>query len=276
MSFMDNLANNPGGSGIYGSNNTPDNFGPQDALNLVFQLKDRENRDFEHKANFMSDLSLKQDRMRNLFNPNKQEEKPQMNTVMAKDPNQMTGYEKGELDVKRQGLGIDKQRLAQQGKIGQGALDIKQQQADLAQQKSDQINATKQADMERKINESTKKFELAQAELDRKTKAGEDTLQAHKDVAAAIEERHKLEMAQKDTAFQESKRLHDAQIKDMEDKAKNSSESETTTEINPEGTKKTVTTNKGGTVQVIGKDGKSYTIPKNKLDDWNKNHKGGE
>lgn len=258
---MDSLSSNPSGSGIYGAK--PDNFGPQEALNLVFQLRDRENRDFKDKANFMSDLSLKQDRMRNLFNPDNQQQNPQkMNTVIAQDPNMITELDRRKLDMSKQGLDLDKKKLEQQGKLGQEALDIKGSQQQLNQQKSDQINATKQADMQRKIDESTKKFDLLQADLDRKTKSGEDTLQLRRDLSASVEERHKLEMAQKDSAFIETKKIHDAQIKKMEEDAKNASGSETTTEINADGTKKTVITKKGQTkrIGVIGPNGESGTI----------------
>lgn len=287
---MDSLASNPSGSGIYGQQPrmTDDN-----ALGLMHQVRDRELRDFKDKANFMSDLSLKQDRMRSLFNPNKPN--PQqgqnmdtqgMNVVMAHDPNQMTGYEKGQLGIRQQEIGVDKQRLAQQGKLGQSALDIRDAQQQLNQQKSDQIHAQKQDDMDRKSNEAAQKFAAMQAELERKTKIGKDTLQLHKDMMAQSKQIHDLEMARKDLdsarkdkQFEDIKELHAAQIKKMEEDATNAKESETTTEENADGTKKVVTTKKGdntGTVNVTGKDGKSYTIPKNKLDDWNKNHKPGE
>lgn len=274
---MDSLAANPsGGSGIYGSNRTVQPNG-QDALNLLFQLKDRENRDFRDKANFMSDLSLKQDRMRNLFDPEKQNTPP-MNTVIAKDPNQMTGYEKGELDIKKQGVGLEKQKLAQQGKQGQSALDIKQQTADLAQQKNDQINETKNADMQRKIADADKKLQLAQQALEQKGNNAEAALQAHKDLAAAMEERHKLEIAQKDAQFKTTSDQHQQTIDALNERLKQGKNSKTTTEINPEGTKKTVTTQKGNMIQVSGpKTPKNpngiYTIPEDKEDDWNRNHK---
>lgn len=259
---MDSLASNPGGSGIYGQQ--PPSNG-QDALNLVFQLRDRESRDFKDKANFMADLSLKQDRMRALFDPNKEQDKTQMNTVMAHDPNQMTGYEKAKIGIDQQGIGVDKAKLAQQGKLGQEALDIKDAQQQLNQQESDQINAGKQVDMQRKIDESTKKFELAQSELDRKTKAGEDTLQAHKDLAAAVEERHKLEreMTQHkmDTQEEQFKALRD----EHEKLRKQNSETKTTVE---QGGEKRVTTIKKGEqkrIGVIGPNGESGTIEENDI-----------
>ena len=68
---MANLAANPSGSGsIYGQPGQQDDEG---VLGVVQQLKDREMKDFRDKAQFMSDLSLRQEaRMRELFDPSKQ------------------------------------------------------------------------------------------------------------------------------------------------------------------------------------------------------------
>jgi len=151
-----------------------------------------------------------------------------------------------------------------------GGLDIRGQQEKLNQQKSDQINANKQADMQRKIDDSSQKFAAAQAELERKTKAGEDTIQAHKDLAAAVEERHKAEMTMKEHQFNIIKDQHQKTIDNLTEQLKQRGRSKTTTEINPNGTKRTTTTERGSaadTVQAIGKDGKTYNIPKDKLDD---------
>lgn len=273
MSFMENLANNPKGSSIYGQ---PGMGNDEDTMSIVHRLKDRELSDFKDKANFMSDLSLKQERARSMYNSDhpqlnqNQEQNQPMNTVMGFDPNRISAYERGELGLKQQGLGLESQRIIQTGKLGQEGLDIKAQQEKLNQQKNDQINAQKQADMQRKIDDSEKKFAAIQAELERKTKAGEDTLQLHKDAAEAVKERHQLEMDRmkhdiqlKDDQFNELKKQHDEVLKQR-------GRTKTTTELNADGTKKTTTTERGDasdTVNVIGKDGKSYTIPKDKLND---------
>src|ERR1700680_1543825 len=81
MTFMANLAANPSGS-VYGQPG-PEN---QDALGIVNQLKDREMRDFQNKANFMSDLSLKQDRLKQLFNPETASGIPGSNAPSANGP----------------------------------------------------------------------------------------------------------------------------------------------------------------------------------------------
>jgi hypothetical protein len=277
---MSSLAANPGGSGVYGQPGQQD-----DTLGIVNQLKDRELRDFKDKSNFMSDLSFRQEaRMRALFDPSGHQGVPQgdqqgqsgqpMNTVMAKDPNAMTGYEKGELGIRQQGLGLEQQKTAQTGKMGEEKLGIQSAQEKLNQQKSDQANAAKQADLQRKVDESSQKFAAIQAELERKTKAGEDTLQAHKDLAAIVEERHAAERAmtqhKMDTQDEQFKKLrteHDALLK----------QSQNTKQVkkDAQGNVITTETTKGSaaeTVDVVGKDGKKYTIPADKVDDWNKNH----
>ena len=286
---MSNLAANPSGSGIYGQPNpmTDDN-----ALGIVNQLKDREMKDFMAKANFMSDLSLKQDRMKRIYDVQDQLQQQAMpqsgqpNIVMGKDPNAMTGYEKGELGVRQQGLNLESQRLAQTGKLGQEALDVKSAQEKLNQQKSDQANAAKQADMERKINEANQKIELAQQALQQKTANAEAQLQAHKDLAAAMEERHKLELAQKDAQFQKISDQHQQTIDALQERLKQQGRTKTTVEQG--GETRTTTTERGsaigapvknpdGTYTVTAPDGSKGIIPGDKLDDWMQNHHpGGE
>lgn len=280
---MDSLAQNPsGGSGIYGQPKQPN-----DTLEIVNQLKDREMNDFKQKAAFMSDLSLRQDRLKQVFDPqNNQQQQQPMNTVAAADPNVMTGYQKGELGVRQQEANTESQRLAQTGKLGQEAQDTKIAQEKLNQQKSDQINVEKQKELQSKTDEANKKLELAQQALNDKTKTAEEQLQSHKDLAAAMEERHKLELAQKDFQFQTASAQHAQQIKDMEQKIKDSANSTTTTELDASGNKKTVTTQKGSSsnapvknadgTYTVTKNGQTGIIPADKLDDWMANYHEGD
>lgn len=272
MSFMNSLMYNPSG-GVYGQ---PSQGGESDVLNLVRQIKQMNSNDFKDKANFMSDLSLKQDRLKRIYDTQDSSQGPQgQNTVMAADPNAMTGYQKGELGIRQQELGQNQQKINQTGKLGEEAATTKQAQEKLNQQKSDQINANKQADLERKIEESNQKIQLAQQALNDKTANQEAQLQSHKDLAAAVEERHKLEMANMQHRFDTTSDQHQQTIDEMQKRLDQNSRSSTTTEMNADGTKKTVTTKRGAaakTVQVKGKDGKTYEIPADKVDDWNSNH----
>jgi hypothetical protein len=278
--FMQSLGANPaGGSGMYGQ---PGQSNNDDALGIVRQLKDREMEDFKNKAGFMSDLSIKQDRLRRLYgldgsSQGQEQQSGQPNVVMGHDPSQMTGYQKGELGVRQQQLGQEQQAINQRGKLGQEALNIKGDQEKLNQQKSDQINAQKTADMQRKIEESNQKIELAKKALEDKTANAEAQLAAHKELAAAVEERHKLELAQKDHQFTTANETHQKAIKDMEDKLKQSQHSKTTTKISASGQEKTTETTRGSaadTIQVQDKDGNTFEIPADKKDEWDSTHAG--
>ena len=297
MSFMDSLASNPGGGGIYGQPQPN-----QDPLALVNNIKDREMRDYQNKATFMADLSLKQDRLRALFNPetasgipgsdaatangpagqNSSQGMPsQRNTVMAQDPNQITGAQRAELSMRQQGVDLDKAKLAQQGKMGQEALDIKTQQEQLNQQKSDSIHEQKVNELKQKADDSAQKLQLAQQEIDRKTKAGEDSAQSHKDAMEAAKAYHEVTMAQKDLEFQKTLAQHEEAIKNQKESKKSGENRTVQTSVNPEGTERTVRTKSGsaaqnviktnsdGTLHVTGPGGKEYDIPANKLDHWN-------
>lgn len=274
MSFMDNLAANPGGSGVYGQ---PAPQTDNDVLSVVNKLKDREMTDFQRKANFMSDLSLRQEARQRMMFPPEQTPQGGQNTIIQPDPNQMSGYQKGELDLKQKQLGqdanIDSQKLAQQGKLGQESLDLKTAQEKLNQQKSDQVNAAKGADLQRKIDDSNNKLELANKALEAKTQAGENTLQAHKDLAAATEERHKLEMENQKHEFQTKLDAQQRQFditSGQHDQVIKNAGNTTQTKTDSTGASITTTTRKGDAadnVNAVGKDGKTYSIPKDKLND---------
>ena len=286
MTFMDSLASNPS-SGIYGQPGIGSN---NDALSLVNRIKDREMQDFKNKADFMADLSLRQEsRMRQLYDPNKPAlaggQVPQ-NVVMTKDPNEITPYQQADLGIRQRAQSINSQRLAQQGKLGEQALGIKTQQEALNRQKNEQINTQKQADLQRKIDESNQKLALAQQALTNKTTNAADQLQARKDYQAAVEERHQAEMDLKQHQFDLVNDQHQQQIKDLETKLKQNANTKTTTTLDPSGNTKTVDTQRGiqstapvrnpdGTYTVTTPDGRTGTIPGDKLDDWMKNYQTG-
>jgi len=277
---------NPGGS-VYGQ--PSQNQG--DEMQLVNNLKDREMRDFKNKAAFMADLSLKQERMRNMYDPAKmqaqmsptgytppgmQQGQTGMNTVMAHDPNQITGFQKAELGAREKELGLRGQEVAQRGKLGQEALDIKTKQEALNQQKSDQINTAKQAEHERKITEANAKLEHAQNVLQQRSESAEAQLRAHKDLAAAVEERHKAEMAMREHQFNTTSEQHNRTIANLEEQVKQKGKTTTKTSINPEGTERTTETLRGSaadTVRMYGPDGSGHDIPADKVEDAKTNYR---
>jgi hypothetical protein len=281
--FMSSLAANPGGGGVYGQPDQGQQY--SETLSLFNQIRNRDMADFQTKAQFMADLSLKQDRLKRLFDVQDQQREQgsgpgfdvranpqggQQNVVMGQPL--ISEYQKGELGIRQQGVDVEKAKLSQQGSLGEEALGIKSAQEQLNQQKSDQINAQKTADMQRKVEESNQKIQLANDKL---KQAGDDfqkRLDAQKDLATAVEERHKAEMDQKQTQFDIVNAQHKQAMSAMQKKLDQSAHTKTTTTVNPEGTERTTETTRGSTVQGIGRDGQTYDVPIDQIDDWNANH----
>ncbi len=301
MGFADNLSGSvpsSSSSGIFGMPNRRQDD-EEDPMMLANRIRDRDIQDYQTKANFNSDLSLRQEqRMRNMFDPKLDLEKQKMGmegqrlNVEAGFKNQqfLEDQKRGQeqSDLEKQKLGLEKSRIDSQNKFGQEKQDTLAAQEKLRETRNSQINEDRDSDRERKIAEANNKLALAQTALNDRTKSAADQLQAHKDYQAAVEERHKLEMEKKDAAFNELKTNHEALLKQREDELKQKGNTETTTELSPDGNKKTVVTKRGsdainapvknpdGTYSVIGPGGVKGTIPANKLDDWMKNyHPGG-
>jgi hypothetical protein len=294
--FMQSLASNPSGGGIYGMPQQTNT----DVLGIVNNIKDREMNDFKNKASFMADLSLKQDRMKRIYDNmdvvgdklqsdvSPRGQQPQtdqsgtINSVQKSmddflNPGQagMTGAQKGELSIKQGQMGLEQQKIKQQGQIGEEALGIKQQKADLDQQKNDEINKNKQADLQRKIDDSQGKLELANQKLQQAGDNAAAVLQAHKDIAAAAEAFHKTTMEKQQSQFDQTHTQMQQKIDNLTQANKDKGNKKVTSTMSPDGQSKTTTTQTGSaaqTVQVQGKDGKTYTIPADKQDDWNQNH----
>lgn len=271
---MDRLASNPSSSsGIFGM---PQQENDNDTLSLVNRLKDREFRDYQNKAAFDDERSLRQEsRMRMLFDPSKSmlpqgmDQNPVTQNILTPDQqiDAQHRMDQPKLDLAREEMG-------QKSRFGQQGLDIKAAQEKLNDTKNAQINEDRDSDRNRKIEEANNKIGLAQQALEDKNANFDDKLQANKDMSAAMEERHKLELENKQHEFNITSDAHKKHISELEAQAKErlkqGANSETTTEVNPDGSKKTVTTKKGDAaamIQVLGKDGKTYTIPKDKMDD---------
>lgn len=274
--FMQSLAANPSGSsGIYNTQKPPDQA---NELAVVNQLKDREMRDFKDKAGFMADLSLKQDRMRALFDPSQQQQNQQQNqgpqVSQMRDPNAMSAAQRGDLDIKQQGLNLDQQKLAQQNRLGQEALDTKTAQEKLNQQKSDQIHAQKIAELEGKQVDFKNKLDLATQALSDKTKSGDAQLALHTEIAKNTKAYHDAEMAKQDLKFQKSQSDHQDAMKAMQQKLDAANRTHRV-QKDAQGNTITTDTTKGDAAQTVnmkGKDGKTYPVPLDKVDDWKQNH----
>lgn len=283
--FMDSLAANPtGSSGIYGQPKQ------DDVMSLVNQLKDRDMMDYKNKADFNADLQLRTEaRLRNLYDPSKANAtldslKP---TVMGPDiPSPFPIQSPIERLAPKDQLdyGLKEQDLAQKGKFGQEALDIKSQQEELNKTKSEQINATKMADMQRKTDEANQRLALAQQTLNDRTKTSEEHMAALKEYQSAVEQRHQIEMDMKQQEIDNKEKDFKTTNDRLTQALKDAQNKTTTTSVNPDGTTKTVTTKTGapskyapqqnsdGTYMVFYPDGSQHKIPGDKIDDWNQNH----
>lgn len=279
---MDNLARDPSGSSSIAGQPQQNN---QDPLYLVNQIKDREINDFKNKANFMSDLSLKQERARALFDPSKTATEtnqglpsggsgmPQgFSAVMGHDPNQQTQQQKDELGIRQQGMNLEGQRIAQQGKLGEQALGIKSDQEKLNQQKSDQIHQQKINELEAKQTDFKQKLDLAHQQLTDKNTSLESQLKLHQSIADNTKAFHDAEKSKMELTFQKQASEHKDKM-DMMQKQLDAKNAPVTKqeEMTPDG-KKITTTSRGSKVQVTGKDGQTYEIPADKVDEWNQNH----
>lgn len=284
MAFLNNLVNNPTG-GIYTPNSGP---APIDPLALINQVKDRDLRDFKDKANFMADLSLRQDRMKQIYDMYDAQGQPR-NVQMVNDPNaaggQMSAYQKGELDLKQKELtqqgNIESQRIAQQGKLGQEAADTRSAQEKLNQQKSDQIYQQKQNELQAKVDEATKRAQESADKLKQQESDFNKRLDNEREHQRNMEDLYKAGQAQKDHEFQQNNELNKQRIQALEDRINQSANTKTTTTISPDQNTRTTTVQRGsygpaaptknpdGTYTVTTPDGTKGTIPGDKLEEWN-------
>ncbi len=234
-------------------------------------------QDFKEKANFMSDLSLRQERMRNMYDPSKmnqpqqQAAPPPVNNQAMKppvDPNAMSGFQKGE-------LGIRQQQADQANKFGQESQDTKSAQEKLNQQKSDQIHEQKINELQQKTSAANEKLKVAQQGLADKTKSAAEQLQFHKDAMKAANDAHAAEKERLQLNFDKTSGQHQETIDNLTEQLRQKGSSTTTQSKDPITGAITTQTNRGSaakTVQVPGKNGKTYEIPADKVDEWNTQH----
>jgi len=271
MGFFDQLAANPGNSGVYGSQN-PERPDPMMALQIVNRLRDRDMNDFKEKQNFMSDLSQRQPNMRQVFSPTINngggQNQPPMDTVLKDNTQPITPFQREGLNIDKSKLGLEGQKVAQSAKFGEERISADKAKQDLDTLKNKQIYDTKQADMQRKVEESQAKLELAQKTLEQKGQTAEGVSKFKDAQLEAIKAQRELDNNRHDAAAEEATRLHDAQIAAMQGKTENSNRSDiTTTSLSPDQQTKTVTKSKGSSrIKVIHPDGTPGTIDASEAD----------
>jgi len=259
MGFLDELKKaQQGNSSIYGAV-APDNDNHiADILSARQSMQRDDLNTFKNKANFMSDLSLRQNRMKSIYDLEGASQPPAnglfgmnngmtsnngqpMNTVLREDPDHITPFQREGLSIRKDDNAIDRSRVEQQGRLGSERLSIQDAQQKLNQQKSDQIKLQKENELAAKIVDSEGRLAFAQKRLEQNandTAARMELIKAKQDADAA---KFELVSHQKDKQQEELNNYRAAQLA-----GKNRPiESETTTEVNPDGTKKTVKTRKG-------------------------------
>lgn len=170
-------------------------------------------QDFEAKNNFMSDLSLKQQNLQRIFNPNQQQQGQQPNVVF--NPLGTDGI----APVDKAKLDLEKQKL-QQGQVTDKAeLDLKQKALELDKEKNKNIYDTKQQDMQRKVDDADARLKLAFDRLNLDANNATAHANFNKAQMDATEARHALELTQRQKESDDRAALYEAQIKKMEDDA---------------------------------------------------------
>jgi len=230
-------------------------YNPNEELRQAFDYRrNRDVSDHQVNANFDSDLSLKHDYLRSRMTP---EALGIPQNVVYNPP----ASEEGISPLDKAKLGLEGKRIDQTGKLADAELGLKDREFKLDKLKNDQIYGPKTADMERKTNEANQRLQLAYDQLQARQGDSAATSEYHRAQIDAANARHALEMTQKEADLTESKRLHDAQIKDIHDKAAQAGVTIETTGISDDGNIKTTVTRKGerpvkqgtkpGTIRVI-------------------------
>lgn len=260
-----------------------------DILDIYNNIKDREMRDFQNKASFMADLSLKQERLRKMYdnmdstygmgpqitdtqktatNPSGQ---PQ-NTVMAADPNALTGYQKADLALKQQGQNIESQRVAQTGQLGQQKLDIQSAQEKLNQQKSDQVYETKQADLQRKYDEAATKAKESDAKLKQNETDLDKRLAAAKEHEKNMADLHKAQMDLQQSKYDKAVSDHKDAMNKMQQRLDQQKNTQTVKRDAQGNIISTTDTSRGGKTLMYGPDGSQHMIANEKIQDAKDNY----
>lgn len=116
----------------------------------------------------------------------------------------------------KRGIAVADARNEMQGR----EAAINQQKVDIARQKEHDIFTTKQQDLERKIADSESKMQFLQQEAQRKQGDFEAQLKVHQQTLELQRTLGELRHQQAMNQLDEQKRMHDAQITDMETKQK--------------------------------------------------------
>lgn len=200
-------------------------------------------------------------RMQQTFNP--MQPTPPQNVVLGQSPvmnNEFTRSMSGQTATQNTNLALAKQTQA--SKTAQDAIENKRADQRLAldreglqldKLKNSNIYGTKTKELEDKARIADEKLALAtQVNAGKETNAAA-TQELNRARIEAQNARHELDVAQREAALEETKRVGNARIKDLESQIANRIAPTTvTTDVNADGTQKIVNTVKGGRVSGAG------------------------
>ncbi len=228
-------------------------------LPLVSRLRGEKLQQREQEAQFNSDLSIRHAAGLQRMQEGMQSDK-QPNVVFQDNHPDVTPAQTAELGQKAKGTELQTTEL--KNKIGNEKFNqnLETQKFNLENKKNDQIFATKQADMQRKMDEANSKLEQAERKMQGQQGNMDAMAQYHKAQIDALTAKHDMDTFMKDRAFDEQKRQHDNQMGVMQRKLDQAGHKTVETDVNPEGTKRTTTTTSGSRVNVKGPNGEEGTV----------------
>lgn len=258
-------------AGVGGFNNGPTYL---DLSNEAVMEKNRDanraNSDFAYRTRVANDEAIRAENMRKIFDPNQLNFGRGMNVQYQpsiQEQGQITPIDKAKIDLERE-------KIQTVGGLDKAEFGLKNKQYELDKLKNEQIYGTKSADMERKSEEAEKRLRLAYDQLQARQGDASATAAYHQAQLAAQQARMELMATQHKSDLDETRRIHDAQMKKMRDDLDLATNSETKTVVDENGQEKTVTTRKGtvpvkksereGYVRVIDPTGRHGDWPANK------------
>lgn len=290
MAFADDVAANATGrSGLIFPNSSESITGVlNEIMPFVRQARSDRLTDYKDRALFNEEAPIRQEAARRAMNPfGRNPNDPITNIptgIAPADPNINTRMGP-ETPVQE---AIEPLNKLQQAQVGLQQADLKQRTAaeqeraaeanrqfGLNQLKNSQIYETKIADMQRKSDDAEGRLKVAQDRLSQNANDAASRNAYHQSQIDALKAKHDLDLAQKDKALDEQKRMNDARIKDLESRGKTTTT--TTLQGDPNApTGRTTVTERGdkgtnypktGRVRIRDKDGKVHVGDAGELED---------
>lgn len=195
-------------------------------LPLFHAIRNRDLQDKQAENDMAVNLPIRQERMRAAFDPKTgmgRTTNPHVSTGITPANTEiatavapgLSPQEQANISLKKNDQQIDRERLTQQGKMGEERLGIQRSQERLNELKNENIHNQKEADMRRKVNETEQRLGLAHEDLLRKQNDTTAHINFNKAQMDSTEARHALERILKDKEIKNTKDLHDAQIKEL-------------------------------------------------------------